>query len=114
MNGSGDRVAKFDFGIVDAVAAQNHAACFVDFLGAAFEDLFQSLNIARAGPRENRQRGKRTPSHGVNVAQGIGGRDGSKGIRIVDDGSEKIDRLYNRQVWADAVDAGIVGGIESD
>ena len=57
MNRSGDRVSKFDFGIVDAMAAENDAARFVDFFRAALEDLFEDLNIARSpATRESKAR----------------------------------------------------------
>ena len=64
-NGAGDCIAEFDFGIVDAVAAEDHASRFVDFFRAALEDLLEVVQIAgsRARPESRAPSRACRPSH---------------------------------------------------
>ncbi len=54
------------------------------------------------------------PAHGVDVAERVRRGDGSERERIVDNRSEKIDRLHQRHVGRQTVHSGVVGGIEAD
>ena len=55
----------------------------------------------------------RTPAHGVDVRQRVGCRDLAKQERVVDHRREEVDGLNESQVFANAEDTRIVGGIES-
>ena len=85
-------------------------------LGAAAQDLRQQLAAAA--------RRARTPTrfsaligvaaHRVDVRERVGGGDPAEVVRVVDDRREEVDRADDRQVVAEAVDAGVVGGVEAD
>ena len=96
MDQSGDRVAKLDLVVGDTVAAQNRAAGLVNLLRAAFHDFREHVQVALRGPRQDGKRRNRPSAHGVNIAQGVSGGDGSKSMRIVDHRAEKIHRLHQR------------------
>ncbi len=53
-------------------------------------------------------------AHGVNVAQGIGGRDLAEGVRVVDDGREEIHGLHQRLRGRNFVHSGVVGCIKAN
>ncbi len=59
------------------------------------------------------QRGDRPSAHGVDVAQGVGGGDLAESVGIVHDGREEVDRLDQRHVGSELVNAGVVGVIET-
>ena len=81
MDHAGDGVAKLDFRIAHAVAADHGASGFHHLGKAAGKNLLQNFEIAFLGKADHGQRGKRLSAHGVNIAQGIGGRDLAEGVR---------------------------------
>jgi hypothetical protein len=114
VDGAGDRVTEFDFGIVDAVAAENRATGFAHFLETAEQNLFENFRVALAGKRDNRECGDRRTAHRVDIAQRIGGGDGAEGKRVVDNRREKIDGLHERKLVRQTIHSGVVGSIEAD
>ena len=112
MHSTGDRVAELDLVVRNAVPAQNHAAGFVDLLRTALQDLFEVIEIAIRGIRQQRKRGDRLAAHGVDIAQRIGRGDGAERVRIVDNGGEKIDGLHQGELRRQLVHAGIVGRVK--
>ena len=60
------------------------------------------------------ERRKRPASHGVDVAQRIGGRNLAEGVRIVNNGREKIDRLEERQLGRELIHARVVGFVKAN
>src|SRR5437764_1298562 len=87
------RVAKLNIVIANRVAANDGAICFHHLRKPAANDGFQNLRIPLVGETHNRERGNRLAAHGVNIAQGIGCRNLSKGRRVINDGGKEIDRL---------------------
>ncbi len=110
---AGDGITKLDVFVVDAVAADDGAGGFDHFGGSAFEDLAEDGEVAFAGVGEDGERGDGTATHGVDVAEGVGGGDGAEGERIVDDGGEEVDGLDEGTLRAQPVDARIIGRIEA-
>ena len=54
------------------------------------------------------ERGQRPRAHRVDVRERVGGRYAAEVVGIVDDRREEVDRLHERQLVADAVDARVV------
>ena len=52
-------------------------------------------------------------AHGVDVAEGVGGRDLAEDIGIVDRRGDEIGGDHDGQVFAEAVDAGVIAGVVS-
>ena len=73
---------------------------------------FKIVEIAVGGIRQQRKRGDRLAAHGIDIAQRVGGGDGAKGVRIVDNGREEIDGLHQSELRRQLVHAGIVGGVK--
>ncbi len=109
---AGDGVAELDVFFVDGVAADQGAAGFVDFFGAAAENLFEDGEVAGSGVGEDGEGGERARAHGVDVAQGVGGGDGAEGVGIVDDGGEEVDGLHEGTLRRELVHARIVGRLK--
>ena len=77
-------------------------------------DLLKNVEIAilrKAHERESRHGGA---AHGVDIAQRIGGRDTPIRERVVDHGSEEVDRLHQRLVGMDTIHAGVILGLKAD
>ena len=64
--------------------------------------------------RHDVQTGQRPSPHRVDVAEGVGRGDPAEVVRVVDDGREKVDRLDQGQIVAEAVDPGVVAGGVAD
>ena len=74
----------------------------------AAKDLAQYRNIhAVIGETDNIHRRQGRTSHGVYIAEGIGYGNAAKIIRLIDDRSKEIHRLYQRKVITQFVDTGI-------
>jgi hypothetical protein len=118
MDSASDRVAEFDFGIVDAVAAEDGASGFAHFFEAAAQDGFEDVEIggffAGAGKSDDGESGEGSASHGIHVAERIGGGDGAEGERVVYDRGEEVNGLDECEILAEKVHSGIVGCIEAD
>ena len=101
-------VAELDLGVLHGVTAKQRHAGLRKLLQPAFEDGGQNRSIEVLGERGDRQRRERTSAHRVYVAQGIGGSDLTVHERIVDDGGEEIDGLYERTRAVEPVHTRIV------
>jgi hypothetical protein len=111
---AGHGISELGFLVANAVSAHHRALRFHHLRKTASQDLLQYFEIALSRKTYVGQRGDGTASHGVNVAQRIGGRDLTEGVGIVDHGGEEVDGLYQREIGGDSVDAGIIGMIETD
>jgi hypothetical protein len=114
MDGASDRVSELDLVVRYAVAAQDGALRFAHLGRATLEDLFEVAGFTPRRPRQNRQGGDRPAAHRVNVAERVGGGNGSVGERVVHDGCEEIHGLHEGELRRQLVDAGIVGGLKPD
>ena len=74
----------------------------------------EDVEIAFIGKADDGQRGQGTSAHGVNVAQGIGGRDLAEGEWVVNDGSEEIYGLDERLCGGNFVHSGVVGCVKAN
>ena len=114
MDGSGDGVAELDLVVGDAVASQNGALGFAHLVGSAANDSFQRLEIAFGRICEDGQRRDGPASHGIDIAERIGGGDGSEGVGIVHDGREEVDGLNQGTLRRELVHAGVVRRVKPD
>src|SRR5215468_2934075 len=115
MDGSRDRHAIFDFLVDDAVPADNHGATFFHFVGAAAQNLAKNRDVYfPLRKASNVHTGLRFTAHGVDIAQRISGGDLAEYIRVIDDGSEKIDRVDDGEIGTQTIDPRVVGGFGSD
>ena len=95
---------------LDRMPADDGDARLVRLVDRASEDLGEDLG--RQGPAREADQAERrqgNSGHGVDVAQGVGRRDGAEVVRPVDDRREEIGRQDQRQVVADPVNRRVVG-----
>src|SRR5438270_271209 len=97
--------------VVDRMAADDGNRRLIELGGAAGDDpLQQSGAQSRAREGRDAEREQRPAADGVDVAEGVGGGDGSVGERVVDDGREEVDRRHQGAVARDAIDRRVVAG----
>ena len=109
MDQAGHGEAVKGLGVLHRVPARQDTPGFCHLVGSAFQDLVHILEGKMFhGHGHHVHRGYRKSSHGVDVGQGVGGRDLSIGVRIVDDRGEEIQGLHHRQFVTEAVDRGVV------
>jgi hypothetical protein len=60
------------------------------------------------------ERGERLAAHGVHVGERVGRGHLAEVVRVVDDGSEEVDRLHERHVLGQHEHAGVVERLASD
>src|SRR5262245_48003317 len=115
MDGSGDCHAIFDFLVDDAVASDDHSATFFHFVGASAPTIAMHRDVYFPLRKANNvHAGLRFTAHGIDIAQRISSGDLAKNIRVIDDGSEKIDGVDDGEVGTKTIDPRIVGGFGSD
>ena len=98
----------------DRMAAGDDDAGLVGLVGAAAEYLPDDLVRQVAREAGDGERQKRLAAHRIHIAQGIGGRNRTERVRVVNDGRKEIHRLNERRVGAQAIDGAVVGGVETD
>lgn len=114
IDGSGDGVTEFEFGIADAVAANDGASGLNHFAEASGEDLFEDLGVTLFGEANHGERRDGATAHGIDIAESVGGGDLSEGEWVVDDGCEEVDGLDESERRRDKVDSGVVGFVEAN
>ena len=114
LDGAGDGVAELDLGIAHAVAADHGATGFHHLGKAAGKNLLQDIEVAFFGEADDGERAQGTSAHGVNVAQGVGGRDLAESVWVVNDGGEEIYGLDQRLGGGNFVHSGVVGCIKAN
>src|SRR6267154_4297997 len=101
MNQAGDSVPKLGFVVTNAMAA-DHGTSGLDHLRkTAGQYAFENCEISFLGEADQSERRQRPPTHGVNVAEGVGGGNMSESVRVVNDGRKKIDGLHQGLVGCD-------------
>jgi hypothetical protein len=97
------------------VASEQGYAVFGQDFEAASHDLAEYLEVdaffREAGYGE---RGQRGPAHRPHVVDRVERGDPSVIERVVDDGSEEVDGLNYRKVFAEAVYSRVVGRVVAD
>src|SRR5437588_1654058 len=94
MNGPGNGITKLNFGIANAMAANNGAAGLDHFRKTAGENFLKNSEVGILREANQRKRGERTPAHGIDVAERIDRSDLAEGVRVINDGGEEIHGLY--------------------
>src|SRR5262249_11679256 len=72
------------------------------------------LRILVIGIADDVEGSLRDAAHGVDIAQRVGRSDLAVKIGVVDHGRKKIDRLHERNVIAEPVDAGVIVSFGAD
>jgi hypothetical protein len=96
------------------MAARDDRSGLAHFFGPAAQNLAQDLHPVTVGISDQIDREQDIPTHGVDIAQGIGRRDRAELIGIVNDRREEIDRRYDRPFAVDTIDSGIVRLAQAD
>jgi hypothetical protein len=97
------------------VAADQRHAIFIYRLQTTAHDLAQDRRVDTfLRKARNGHRGYGRASHRPNIVDGIERRDATIIVRVVDDRSEEVERLDEREVVAQTVYARIVGRLETD
>jgi hypothetical protein len=97
------------------VPADQHNAILVYRLQAAAHDLAKNRRIDTFLWETGDGHGcDRRAGHRPNVIDGVERGDATIVVRVIDDGSEEIERLDEREVVAKTVYSGVVGRIETD
>ena len=107
--------AELRLGIVHGVAAEQGAVRFVEHCGPSLEHVAKHVDgesVLRPPHHLEGRQGR--ASHGIHVAQGIGRGDPAPVVCLVDDGGDEVDGLYEGDVVAQAIDAGVVGAVDAD
>jgi hypothetical protein len=97
------------------MAADQQCPRFPDLAQAALDDLAKDRAVHgfdRTGKDVHRQQW--SAAHRVDIAQGIGGGDLTKGKGVVDDRSEEIDGLDQGDLVIEPVNPGIIGRFRPD
>src|SRR5271154_1234163 len=101
INQTSDRITEQHVLIADRVAADDAALRFAHFGEAASNNLLKDFGIALFRKPDNGQRGDGPAAHSVNVAQRVGGRNLPEEKWVVHDRRKKINRLDEREAFAD-------------
>ena len=109
-----DREAELDLPVANRMAPEEHDPGAAERLGPAPDHLAQDREVGPLGEPHDRERGDRLPAHGVDVAQGVRGRDPPILVGIVHHGRDEVDRLHEREVGRDAIHARVVPGLRAD
>ena len=115
MNDAGNGHTVLDLVVNDAVAADDHGAGLFDLIGAALENFAEDGNIhLPLGKTNDVHAGLGIAAHRVNIAQRIGRGDLPEEVWVINDGREKVHRVDDRQVRAQSVHPGVIGGFGAD
>src|SRR5260221_14753818 len=113
MSGPGNCISDFIFSIANRVTANDRASGFDHFGKAAGKDLSENLQICLFRKTDHGQRTDGAASHGVDITKCVDRRDLSEGVRVIDDGSEKIYGLHQGKLGRNLIDAGVIGGVKT-
>ena len=85
-----------------------------DHVGAAVEDPGEEVEgQPLPGPGDEVDGQQRLAAHGVHVGEGVGGRDPSPVVGVVDDGGEEVGADDQGLLVAEPVDGRVVGGVQA-
>ena len=76
--------------------------------------MLQNLRVAFFWERYDRKRRNRPSAHGIHITERVGRGNLTEQVRIVDNRREEIHGLHQRQRFGDAVDPGVIIGIEAN
>src|SRR5437660_1545176 len=98
MYRTGYAVAEFHFGIADAVPAPHHAAGFLHLGEPPGEHALEHIEISTIGKADDGERRHRLAAHRIDIAQRIYRGDLAEDEGVVNDGSEEVYGLHQRDI----------------
>ena len=114
IDGADDREPELRLGIVDGMSTTDDRAGGAHDVVTAVEHAREQLERqALAWPGDEVEREQRRATHRVDVGQRVGRRDPTPVVRIVDDRREEVGGDDDGEVVAEAIDRGVVGGVET-
>ena len=99
--------------VLNGVSARNDGPGFTHFIGTAGQYLTGSFQAETAREAQQIHCYDRFSTHGIHVAQRIGGRDLAEGVGIVHHRREEIHGLNHDQLIADPVYGGVITAVET-
>src|SRR5271154_721546 len=113
INQASDCITKFQFLVPNRVTAQNGSTSLSNLAQSAAHNFFQQIRRSARRKSHNRKRRNRTPAHGINIAQSIGGRHLPKRKRLIHNRRKKIHRLHHSQFRRQLINPGIIRSLKS-
>jgi len=95
--------------IIDRVSARHHSTRLADLFRSSTQDLQQNLLRHLGGECSQIERHKGRGTHGVDIAQGVGGGDRPIVVGVVNNWREKVYRRHQCAVLAEPPRCGIIG-----
>ena len=114
MDNAHDGQAVLHVAVGDGVAPRQDAPGLDDLLRAALHDLPQDVQIHGLREADDVQGGLYLTAHGVDVAEGIGGRDLAEGVGVLHHGWEEVQGLDDGDVVGHLVHGGVVLAVVAD
>lgn len=110
MDDAGDRVTKLDLAIAHRVPADDDGAGLLKAVDASLKHFFKprQFRVLVVGITQEVQAGERLAAHGVDIAQGVGGRDLTIQKWIIDHWRKKVDGLDQGDLVREAIDPRVV------
>ncbi len=90
------------------------APCLGDLFSPSAQDLTHHPGREINGEAADIESQDHLTAHGIHVAHGIGGGDGSVVVGIVNDGRKEVNGQDNGQFIADAIDGSVVAHLQAD
>ena len=106
--------AVFGLVIVDAVAARDERAGFVDLVVPAAQQRMHCVHGHGFRNGHNVQAELRFAAHGIHIGKRVRRRDLAEKIRIIRDRREEIHRLHQSEFIADLIDRGIIAFVKTN
>src|ERR1035438_6518071 len=104
INETGDSVSELHLGVANRVTPYHRTFCFGHFCEATAHDLLKNREVCILGEAYDCKRGKRAPSHRIDIAQCVRRSDLAEGERVIDQRREEVDGLHEGLSGTDAVD----------
>ena len=108
------RQAVLRLRVVDGRPAHDGRARLRHGIGAAAQHLARHFVAERAVERQHVERARGLAAHGEHVGERVGRGDASEIVRVVDERREEIDGEDGGHVVGDAVDGGVIAGLEPE
>lgn len=109
MRDPSDRESVERLGVFYGVTTSERAFSFGHFIGTTFEDFVDDFVGEFSGRHPDDVHGRDgAPTHGVDIGKGVGGRDLTVEVGVVDDGGEEVQRLNQGRGVVELVDSGII------
>src|SRR5258707_11646443 len=82
MNQASDGVTKLCLVVTNAMAADHRASGLDHLRKTAGQYALENFEVSLLGEADQRERGQRPATHGINVAEGVGGGDLPESVRV--------------------------------